>query len=141
MAATGNEAVLVSQAKIMYDALNSRIDDVAGGAPSTGSVTTESLANGAVTTDKIAAGTVATDKIAANAVTTDKIADDAVTADKIADGVIPDVSDFLTKTEAGSTYQPKGEYLTSVPAASTTVVGGVKTASDEDFKTFLGIVE
>lgn len=27
--------------------------------------------------------------------------------------VIPDTSDILTKTEAASTYQPKGEYLTS----------------------------
>lgn len=29
--------------------------------------------------------------------------------------VIPDTSDMLTKTEAASTYQPKGEYLTSIP--------------------------
>ena len=29
--------------------------------------------------------------------------------------VIPDTSDILTKTEAASTYQPKGEYLTSIP--------------------------
>lgn len=119
MAATGNEAVLVSQAKIMYDALNDRIDDVAGGSPGTGSVTTESIADGAVTSNKIAA--------------------DAVTADKIADGVIPDVSVYLTKTDASSTYQVKGDYLTSVPAATTTEIGGVKTTSDTDFKAFLGI--
>lgn len=36
-------------------------------------------------------------------------------------------------------YQPKGDYLTSVPEASTTAIGGVKIASDEDFKSFLGI--
>lgn len=119
MAATGTEAVLVSQAKIMYDALNDRIDDVAAGSPSSGSVTTESLADGAVTSSKIAA--------------------DAVTADKIADGVIPDVSGFVTKTQADQDYQPKGTYLTSVPAASTTAIGGVKTVSDADFKAFLGI--
>lgn len=29
--------------------------------------------------------------------------------------VIPDTSDILTKTEAASTYQSKGEYLTSIP--------------------------
>ena len=29
--------------------------------------------------------------------------------------VIPDTSDILTKTEAASAYQPKGEYLTSIP--------------------------
>lgn len=119
MAATGNEAVLVVQAKIMFDVLNGRIDDVAAGSPSTGSVTTESLADGAVTSSKIASG--------------------AVTADKISDGVIPDVSGFVTKTQADQDYQPKGSYLTSVPAASTTDVGGVKVVSDADFKTFLGI--
>ena len=36
------------------------------------------------------------------------------------------ISDMLTKTEASSTYQPKGAYLTSVPVATTRNTGGIK---------------
>lgn len=38
---------------------------------------------------------------------------------------IPDVSGFITETEADSKYQPKGSYLTSVPIGGT-AIGGVK---------------
>lgn len=37
-----------------------------------------------------------------------------------------DISDMLTKTEAKSLYQSKGSYLTSVPVATTTTLGGIK---------------
>lgn len=93
-----------------------------------GAVVTRSISNGAVKTTKIDDNSITVDKIVNGAVTSEKIHDGAVTAEKIADGVIPDVSGFVTKTDADATYQPKGNYLTSVP-----------TASDEDFDAFLGI--
>ena len=52
------------------------------------------------------------------------IADGGVTADKMAAGVIPDTSGFLTTAAAAETYQPKGNYLTSVPAEYLTQTEG-----------------
>ncbi len=37
---------------------------------------------------------------------------------------------YLTTASAAETYQPKGNYLTSIPTASTTVTGGVKVGSN-----------
>ena len=42
---------------------------------------------------------------------------------------IPDVSGFITETEADSKYQPKGNYLTSVPVAGS-AIGGVKNGGN-----------
>ena len=39
---------------------------------------------------------------------------------------IPDVSQFVTAEEVAADYQPKGDYLTEVPVASATTLGGVK---------------
>lgn len=42
---------------------------------------------------------------------------------------IPDVSQFITETEADSKYQPKGSYLTSVPIGGASI-GGVKNGGN-----------
>lgn len=42
---------------------------------------------------------------------------------------IPDVSGFITETEADSKYQPKGSYLTSIPIGGTNI-GGVKNGGN-----------
>lgn len=42
---------------------------------------------------------------------------------------IPDVSGFITETEADLKYQPKGSYLTSVPIGGTNI-GGVKNGGN-----------
>lgn len=42
---------------------------------------------------------------------------------------IPDVSGFITESEADSKYQPKGRYLTSVPIGGTNI-GGVKNGGN-----------
>ena len=42
---------------------------------------------------------------------------------------IPDVSQFVTAEEVAADYQPKGNYLTRVPIASATTLGGVKIGS------------
>lgn len=123
MAATGNEVVLVRQAKIMYDELAGAI---AGGALPPGGVATGDIANGAVTTDKIAA----------DAVTGDKIASGTITSDNIAAGVIPDVSGFITEAEANEAYQPKGSYLTSVPKATASTLGGIMVGYTESDKNY-----
>lgn len=133
MAATGNEVVLVRQAKIMYDELASAISE---GALPPGGVTTGDIANGAVTDDKIAADAVTNDKIATGAVTSDSIQDGTIQASDIAAGVIPDVSGFITESEANAAYQPKGTYLTSVPKATTSALGGIilgYTESDKNY--------
>ena len=95
-------------------------------------------------------------------ITAAKIANGTITADKLASGVIPDVSDFITTTTADGKYAAKShthaaatgdapgfmsaadkkklDGLTNyvLPEASTTTLGGVKIASDEDAKAFLG---
>ena len=42
---------------------------------------------------------------------------------------IPDVSQFITETDADSKYQPKGSYLTSVPIGGASI-GGVKNGGN-----------
>lgn len=133
MAATGNEVVLVRQAKIMYDEL---ADAISAGALPPGGVTTSDIANGAVTSAKIAADAVTNDKIATGAVTSDSIANGTITAGDIAAGVIPDVSGFITEAEANAAYQPKGSYLTSVPKATTSALGGIMLGYTESGKNY-----
>lgn len=96
-------------------------------------------------------------------ITAAKIANGTITADKLASGVIPDVSGFITETDADEAYAAKththatatasapgfmsaadktkldglSNYV--LPAASTTAIGGVKIVSDTDFETYLGI--
>lgn len=96
-------------------------------------------------------------------ITAAKIANGTITANKLASGVIPDVSEFITQTTADSRYaalshtHPDATTSTSgfmsaadktklnglsnyvLPEASSTALGGVKVASDTDFKAFLGI--
>ena len=88
------------------------------------SVTHNELADNSVMASHLTALCVSSAKIQNGAVGTDKISDGAVTAEKIADGIIPDVSDFVTKTTADATYQPKGDYLTEVPAEYLTQTEG-----------------
>lgn len=95
-------------------------------------------------------------------VTADKIAAGTITADKMASGVIPDVSGFITQTAADGRYaalshthadattgvsgfmsaadKTKLDGLTQyvLPEATSETLGGVKVASDEDAKAFLG---
>lgn len=95
-------------------------------------------------------------------ITAAKIANGTITADKMAAGVIPDVSDFITATTADGKYAAKSHthadattdaagFMSAtdkkkldglsnyvLPEASTTALGGVKIASDEDFKTYIG---
>lgn len=96
-------------------------------------------------------------------ITAAKIANGTITANKLASGVIPDVSGFITTTTADGKYAAKshthaaattsapgfmsaadktkldGLSNYTLPEASTTALGGVKVASDTDFKAFLGI--
>lgn len=95
-------------------------------------------------------------------ITADKIADGTITADKMASGVIPDVSGFINQTTADGRYaalshthadatvsvsgfmsaadKTKLDGLTQyvLPEATSDTLGGVKVASDEDAKAFLG---
>lgn len=96
-------------------------------------------------------------------ITAAKIANGAITANKMAAGVIPDVSGFITQTTADGRYATKSHthaaatteaagFMSAadkskldglsnyvLPEATSTTLGGVKVASDEDFKAFLGI--
>ena len=95
-------------------------------------------------------------------ITAAKIADGTITTDKMAADVIPDVSGFITQTTADGRYaalshthtdattdvagfmsatdKTKLDGLTNyvLPEATSTTLGGVKTATDEDAKAFLG---
>lgn len=95
-------------------------------------------------------------------ITAGKIADGTITADKMASGVIPDVSGFITQETADGRYAAKShthaaatasvagfmsaadktklDGLTQyvLPEATSDTLGGVKVASDEDAKAFLG---
>lgn len=96
-------------------------------------------------------------------ITAAKIANGTITADKMASDVIPDVSGFITQTTADGRYAAMSHthaeattgaagFMSSadktkldglsnyvLPEASSTTLGGVKVASDEDVKAFLGI--
>ena len=169
MAATGNEVVLLKQLKaygdtkldkpkaagtngqmLVYGASGNQWVDVPKGTVySADNVTLQltgtqfSVKDGGVTASKIAAGTI--------------------TADKLASGVVPDVSDFITETEADAAYAAKSHThtaaTTSAPgfmsaadktkldglnnytlhAATTTALGGVKIVSDTDFNAYMDI--
>lgn len=95
-------------------------------------------------------------------ITAAKIANGTITANKLASGVIPDVSGFITQTAADGRYaalshthaaattsapgfmsaadKTKLDGLSNyvLPEATSTTLGGVKTATDEDAKAFLG---
>lgn len=95
-------------------------------------------------------------------ITATKIANGTITADKLASGVIPDVSGFITTTTADGKYAAKththadatteaagfmsaadkaklnGLSNYTLPEATSTTLGGVKIATDEDAKAFLG---
>ena len=100
------------------------------------SVTHEELADNSVMASHLTALCVSSGKIQSGAVGTEKIADGAVTAGKIADGVIPDVYEFITEAEANAAYQPKGSYLTSVPKATSSALGGIMVGYAESGKNY-----
>lgn len=155
MAASGTEFVLLRQLKSLYDSIKASIATKVT-KPTAGDGTSGQMlvSNGDGSTswvDQPGEGDIGTGDLANGSVTTEKIADDAVTAEKIADGVIPDVSGFVLKTTADATYQPKGEYLTEVPAEYMTesevsaayqpkgsYLTSVPSASDTDFKSYIG---
>lgn len=90
------------------------------------------------------------------------VKDKGITAAKIADGVIPDTSGFITQTAADAAYAAKSHthpnatasadgFMSSedkvkldglsnyvLPEATSTTLGGVKTATDKDAKAFFG---
>lgn len=156
MAATGNEIVLLSQLKILSDYIkldkvgnptypgtdgqmlvygssgNQWVDVPEGTAYSADNATLQ--LSGTQFSVKDLGITAA--KIANGAVGTGKISDGAVTAEKMAEGVIPDVSGFVTEATADATYQPKGSYLTSVPKATSSAIGGIMVGYTENGKNY-----
>lgn len=130
MAATGNEAVLLKQLKAYGD---TKLD-----APVAAGTNGQMLVYGddgnqwvtvpegtAYSADDATLQLSGTQfSVKDGGITEAKVADGAITADKIAAGVIPDVSGFVTKTDADATYQPKGDYLTEVPAEYLTQTEG-----------------
>ena len=96
-------------------------------------------------------------------ITAAKIANGTITAGKLASGVIPDVSSFITETDADEAYAAKSHTHTTattsasgfmssadktkldglknytLPAATATALGGVKTATDTDFNAYMDI--
>lgn len=88
---------------------NVHIDNLNAGGAAAGSVDTQAMKDGAVTSAKIAPGAVNTAAIGDGQVTGAKLADATVTTAKLAEGVIPDPY--------------------TLPAASTTAIGGVKKAA------------
>ena len=65
------------------------------------------LLNGGVGLNQLANDSVSEDKLVDGAVDTAKIADGAVTVDKLAANIIPDVSEFITESEANAAYAAK----------------------------------
>lgn len=62
--------------------------------------------------------------------------DDAVAALNTAIGTKANTSDVYTKTQADATFQAKGTYLTTIPMASTTSLGGIKTNYTQQDKSY-----
>lgn len=160
MAATGNEIVLLKQLKLYNDkaikpGLDSKLDapksngtdgqilvyfssgnrwvDLPQGTEYSADNATLQLSGTQFSVKDLG---ITAAKIANGAVGTGKISDGAVTAEKMAEGVIPDVSGFVTKATADATYQPKGSYLTSVPKATSSVLGGIMVGYAESGKNY-----
>lgn len=168
MAATGNEVVLLKQLKSYGD---TKLD-----APTAAGANGQMLVYGddgnqwvavpegtAYSADNATLQLSGTQfSVKDGGITAAKIADGAITASKMASGVIPDVSGFITETEADTAYAAKSHthanattstngFMSSedktkldglsnyeLPEATSTTLGGVKIASDEDAKAFLG---
>jgi len=87
----GSQAISNLSGTTVFDQINdlkSQIDSAVVAGITTGSVTTDAIADDAVTQDKIAANSVGTDEIIDGAVTSDKILDEAVSEDKLAAGAV-----------------------------------------------------
>lgn len=181
MAATGNEAVLLKQLKSYDDEKVQPALDAKLNAPSSAGTDGQMLVYGASGNQwvDVPDGTAysadnATLQLSGTqfsvkdlGITAAKIANGTITAGKLASGVIPDVSGFITETEADEAYAAKTHTHTAVttsasgfmsaadktkldgiaanannyvlPAASTAAIGGVKIVSDADFNAYLGI--
>lgn len=156
MAATGNEIVLLRQLKTLFDFIETdKVDNPTF--PGTNGqmlvygkhgnqwvdvpeVPAYSADNATLqlsgTQFSVKDGGITAAKIQDGAVGTGKISDGAVTAEKMAEGVVPDVSGFITETTADATYQPKGSYLTSVPKATSSALGGIMVGYTESGKNY-----
>lgn len=142
MAATGNEVVLLKQLKAYGD---TKLD-----APKAAGTNGQMLVYGAdgnqwvdvpegtaYSADNATLQLTGTQfSVKDGGITATKIANGTITAGKLASGVIPDVSDFITETEANAAYQPKGSYLTSVPKATTSALGGIMVGYTESGKNY-----
>lgn len=176
MAATGNEAVLLRQLKSLYDSIKTLIAAKIS-SPSEAGTDGQMLIYGDDGNQwvDVPEGTVysadnATLQLSGTqfsvknlGITGAKIANGTITANKLASGVIPDVSGFITSTEADNAYAAKSHthavattsaagFMSAadktklnglndytLPAATSTTLGGVKIATDTDFETYLGI--
>lgn len=181
MAATGNEAVLLKQLKSYNDEKVQPALDAKLNAPSSAGTDGQMLVYGASGNQwiDVPKGTAySADNMTLQlsgtqfsvkdlGITAAKIANGTITSGKLASGVIPDVSGFITETDADEAYAAKSHTHTSatasapgfmsaadktklngiaanannyvLPAASTAAIGGVKTVSDADFNAYLGI--
>lgn len=177
MAATGNEAVLLKQLKSYDDEKVQPALDAKLNAPASAGTDGQMLVYGssgnqwvdvpegtAYSADNSTLQLTGTQfSVKDLGITAAKIANGTITAGKLASGVIPDVSGFITETEADEAYAAKSHTHTAattgtagfmsaadktkldglknyvLPAASTTAIGGVKIVSDTDFETYLGI--
>lgn len=135
---------------------NVHIDNLNAGGAAAGSVDTQAMKDGAVTSAKIAPGAVNTAAIGDGQVTGAKLADATVTTAKLAEGVIPEApttipTGALVPGAGIDLTRGEGEVLTcavkakgvtaamladgvipdpyTLPAASTTAIGGVKKAA------------
>ena len=179
MAATGNEFVLLKQLKLAYDNIGKAINALSTNkldTPSSVGTDGQMLVYGssgnqwvdvpegtAYSADNATLQLSGTQfSVKDKGITAAKIADGTITAGKLASGVIPDVSGFITETEADAAYAAKNHthaaattgaagFMSAadktkldglsnyvLPEATSTILGGVKTATDEDAKAFLG---
>ena len=168
MAATGNEVVLIRQLKEYGDTkLNAPAATGTNGQMlvygSSGNQWVDVPEGTAYSADNATLQLSGTQfSVKDSGITAAKIANGAITANKLASGVIPDVSDFITSDDAAGAYAPlshtHAEATTSaagfmsaadktklnglsnytLPESTSTMLGGVKVATDEDTKAFLG---
>lgn len=120
MAATGNEAVLLRQLKSLYDNIKTLIAAKLN-SPAEGGTNGQMLVYGddgnqwvdvpegtAYSADNATLQLTGTQfSVKDSGITAAKIANGTITAGKLASGVIPDVSGFITETEADAAYAAK----------------------------------
>lgn len=173
MAATGNEVVLLKQLKLYGDTKMNNPKSLGTDGQmlvygSSGNQWVDVPEGTAYSADNATLQLTGTQfSVKDLGITAAKIANGTITAGKLASGVIPDVSGFITETDADEAYAAKSHTHTAattgtagfmsaadktkldgiaanannyvLPAASTAAIGGVKIVSDTDFETYLGI--